>query len=84
MAASGDVDNLKVLLANGADLSLRADEGYTAAHKALWYATPKNLPYRMHLLISIRKSTPPQNRQLTVYYYISKYPVDIFLEELTL
>ena len=38
MAASGDVDNLKVLLANGADMSLRADEGYTAAHKSLWYA----------------------------------------------
>ena len=36
------MDSLKVLLSYGADMALRADEGYTAAHKALWYATPDN------------------------------------------
>mmetsp|Transcript_22129 Transcript_22129/g.53090 ORF Transcript_22129/g.53090 Transcript_22129/m.53090 type:complete len:414 (+) Transcript_22129:121-1362(+) len=35
-AASGDCQNLRLLLSNGADMSLRADEGYTAAHVALW------------------------------------------------
>ena len=27
------------------------------------------LSHRMYVLISFRKSTPPQNRQLIVYYY---------------
>ena len=31
------------------------------------------LCHRMYLLISFRKSTPPQHRQPTVYYYLSKY-----------
>ena len=37
-AAFGEFDNLKLLLLYGADLTLRAEEGYTAAHAALWYA----------------------------------------------
>jgi len=31
------------------------------------------LPHRKYSLISCRKFTPPQNRQLIVYYYKSKY-----------
>ena len=35
------------------------------------------------LLIGLRKSTPPPNRQLVVNYYQSKYQVDDFVGELT-
>jgi hypothetical protein len=37
----------------------------------------------MHLWIGFRKSTPPQNRHLIVYNYLSKYEVDGFVGELT-
>jgi len=37
----------------------------------------------MYLLISFRKSTPPQNLQLIVYYNLLKCYVDIFVGELT-
>jgi len=42
-----------------------------------------SLSHKMYLLISFRKSTPPQNRQLIVYYYQLKYQVDGFVGELT-
>ena len=32
-----------------------------------------NSSHRVYLRISFRKSTPPQNRQLIVYYYYLKY-----------
>jgi hypothetical protein len=41
------------------------------------------LSHEMYLLISFRKSTPAQNRQLIVYYYLLKYQVDDFVGELT-
>ena len=31
------------------------------------------LSHRIYLLIGFRKSNPPQDRQLVVYYYLSKY-----------
>ena len=37
----------------------------------------------MKLSISFRKSTPPANRQLIVYYYLLKYEVDGIVGELT-
>ena len=36
---------------------------------ALVESLPWILSYRMYYLNSFRKSTPPQNRQLSVYYY---------------
>ena len=36
------------------------------------------LSRRMYLLISFRKSTPPPNRQLIVYYHRLRYQVDGF------
>ena len=36
----------------------------------------------MHLLISFRKSTPPQDRQLAVDYYELRYEFDGFEGEL--
>ena len=39
--------------------------------------------HRMYLLISFRKSTPSQNRQLVIYYHLLKYQVGDFVEELT-
>ena len=36
-----------------------------------------------YLLICFRKSTPPQNRQLIVHCYSSKYSVDTFVGDLT-
>ena len=41
------------------------------------------LSHRMHSLIGFRKSTPPQYRQLVVYYYLSKCSVDGVVGELT-
>ena len=38
VAAFGEFENLKLLVLYGADLTHRAEEGYTAAHAALWYA----------------------------------------------
>ena len=35
------------------------------------------------LLISLKKSTPPENRKLIVYYYELKYGVNAFVGELT-
>jgi len=37
----------------------------------------------MYLLISFRKSTPPQNRQLNILVSDSKQKVDDFVGELT-
>ena len=34
------------------------------------------LSHRMYLFISFRKSAPPQNHQLSVYYYLLKHKVD--------
>jgi hypothetical protein len=42
------------------------------------------LSHIMHSWINFRKSAPPQNRQLIVYYYQLKYCVDGFVGELTL
>jgi hypothetical protein len=44
---------------------------------------PTVLSHRMYLLISCRKFTPPQSRQLVVYFYKSKYEIDGFAGELT-
>ena len=38
---------------------------------------------KMCLLISFRKSTPPQNRQLIVYYQLSRYSVHTLVGQLT-
>jgi len=59
----------------------------SAARKCL-HARPKSeiksiLSHRMYLLISFRKSTPPPNRQLVVYYYELKYFVNGFVGEIT-
>ena len=35
----------------------------------------------MHLSISVRKSTPPLNRQLIVYFHSLKHQVDGFVGE---
>ena len=37
----------------------------------------------MSLSISFRKSSPPQNRQVIVYYHLIEYEVDSFVGELT-
>ena len=42
-----------------------------------------SLSHRMYLIISFRKSTPPQNRQLIIYYDRFKYQVDGLVGELT-
>ena len=41
------------------------------------------LSHRMYSLISLRNSTPLQNRQLVAYYYWLKYQVDTFVGLLT-
>ena len=45
---------------------------------------PLSLSDAMYLLICFRKSTPPQNRQLTVTITDWKYQVDGFVGEMTL
>ena len=40
-------------------------------------------PSRLYSFIGFDKSTPPQNRQLIVYYHQSKYSVDDFVGEST-
>jgi hypothetical protein len=47
------------------------------------FLRPTHLFDTMYLLISFRKSTPPQNRQLIVYYYNIKNQVDGFARDLT-
>ena len=42
-----------------------------------------NLSNGMSSLVSFRESTPPQNRQLIVYYHLLKYYVDGCVGELT-
>ena len=39
--------------------------------------------HRLYLLVIFRKSSPPQNRHLIVYFYEFKYEVDGFARELT-
>ena len=52
----------------------------SSLHAPPLIATPAS--YTMQLLISFRKSTHPQNRQLVVYYYYLEYEVDSFVGEL--
>ena len=40
------------------------------------------LSHRMFLFISFKNSTPPQNRELIVDYYLLKWQLDDFVEEL--
>ena len=40
-----------------------------------------NFFQNMYLLIGCRESTPPQNRQLIVHYYLLRYEVDGFVRE---
>ena len=44
-------------------------EGHVLSARRLKCHLVAILSHRMYLLISLRKSTPPQNRQLIVYYY---------------
>ena len=39
---------------------------------------------RMYLLINFGRSSPPQNRQLIVYFCESKYQVEVFVRDLIL
>ena len=55
---------------------LTSEFSYAATHQP-------TLSHRMYLLISLRKSTPPQNRQLIVENSSLKHEVDSFMGELT-
>ena len=39
---------------------------------------PTVLSHVMFMLISFRKSIPPQNLQLIVYHYVLEYKVEVF------
>ena len=45
-------------------------------------AGPLKLSQIVYVPISLRKSAPLQNRQLIIYFYLLKYEVDSFVEEL--
>ena len=57
---------------------------YMIAKVGFWPGlSGQSLSHRMHLSTSLRKSTPPQNRQLIVDYYYLEQQVDDFVGEMT-
>jgi hypothetical protein len=66
------------------DLPLQRGEFAFCQPKNGAHARPDaSVSHRMHLFISFRKSTHPQNRQLIVYCYLFEYQVADFVGELT-
>ena len=57
----------------GHDYDAHLADQYVRDRKDLELLLAEVASHSMHSLISFRESTPPQNRQLIVYYYRLKY-----------